>query len=293
MRRWTAGRGALRIAHIEATTAHHRRPTLLENLATDLGLLYRRYRRPHRWLREIGVIHQYRALLAKARNDPAYAELFDTSREPLVTVRIATFNRARVLAERTLPTVLAQSYRNLEILVVGDRCTDDTAERLAALGDPRIRFVNLPERGVYPEEPFARWCVAGAAPMNYALREARGEWIAPLDDDDEFAPDHVAAMLDACRTARWEWCYAVARMQLLTGEWRAVGDPPLRRDHVCHSAVFYWAGLRFMPHDVEAWKLGEPGDWNLWRRMKGAGVRMGHVPRTLATHHIERTQWTR
>ncbi len=55
------------------------------------------------------------------------------------------------------------------MLIVGDHCTDDTAERIAALGDPRIRFINLPARGVYPAEPFARWCVAGAAPMNHAL----------------------------------------------------------------------------------------------------------------------------
>ena len=266
---------------------------MLQNLATDLGLLYRRIRRPHWWLREIGVIHQYRALLAKARNETAYSRLFDTTREPLVTVRIATYNRARLLTERTLPTVMAQTWKNLEILVVGDCCTDDTAERIAALGDPRIRFINLPERGVYPTEPFARWCVAGAAPMNHALDVLRGEWIAPLDDDDEFMPDHVERMLDACRSNCWEWSFAAARMMLLTGEWRDVGDPPPRRDHICHSAVFYWSGLRFMAHDVTAWKLGEPGDWNLWRRMKWSGVRMGFVPEVLAIHHIERTQWGR
>ena len=189
--------------------------------------------------------------------------------------------------------MLAQTWKNLEILVVGDHCTDDTGERIAALGDPRIRFVNLPERGVYPAEPFARWCVAGAAPMNHALEILRGEWIAPLDDDDEFAPDHVERMLDACRAHRWEWCFGIAHMMLLTGEWRDIGDLPLRRDRVCHSAVFYWSGLRFMPHDVNAWKLGDAGDWNLWRKMKWSGVRMGYVPHVVATHHIERTQWSR
>jgi len=262
-------------------------------LAARLDRLARYSRRPDLWLREVTVIHQYRALLAKARNDSAHAHLFDPSREPLVTVRIATYNRGEVLAERTLPTVLAQTYRNLDVLVVGDHCTDDTAERIARIGDPRVRFVNLPERGGYPTEPFARWCVAGAAPMNHALDIAKGEWIAPLDDDDEFALDHVESMLGACRANRLEWCFGIARMMLLTGEWRDVGDPPLRRDHVCHSAVFYWTGLRFMHHDVTAWKLGEPGDWNLWRRMKWTGVRMGFVDRNVAIHHVERTQWGR
>ena len=228
-----------------------------------------------------------------ARNAAGYAALFDSARTPLVTVRIATFNRAALLVERTLPTVLAQTWPNLEILIVGDHCTDDTEARVRAIGDPRIRFINLPERGRYPEEPFARWCVAGAAPMNFALREARGEWLAPLDDDDEFTPDHVATMLAACRNDRLEMCFGVARMMLRTGEWRDVGSLPLRRDHICHSAVFYWTGLRGMPHDVESWRLGEPGDWNLWRRMKWSGVRTGFVPRLVAIHHLERSAWGR
>ena len=208
-------------------------------------------------------------------------------------MRIATYNRAAILVERTLPSVLAQTYGNLEILIVGDHCTDDTAERLRAVGDARVRFVNLAERGVYPEDPVARWMVAGAAPMNHALREARGEWLAPLDDDDEFTPDHVATLLDACRRERLEYAFGIARMMLPSGEWLDVGSAPLRCDHVCHSAVLYWIGLRFMVHDIGAWKLGEPGDWNLWRRMKWSGVRHGFVPRRVATHHLERTQWAR
>ena len=208
-------------------------------------------------------------------------------------MRIATYNRGQVLVERTLPSVLAQTYQHLEVLIVGDHCTDDTEERVRAVMDPRVRFVNLPERGVYPEEPYARWMVAGAAPMNFALREAKGEWLAPLDDDDEFTPDHVETMLATCRRERLELCFGIARMMLTTGEWRDVGSAPLRRDHACHSAVLYWSGLRFMPHDVEAWRLGEPGDWNLWRRMKWSGVRTGFVPKLVAIHHLERSQWGR
>jgi hypothetical protein len=260
-------------------------------LAARLDRLVRTVRRPDLWLRELAIIHQYRAQLAKARNDAGYARLFAAGRTPLVTVRIATFNRAAILCGRTLATVLAQTYPRFEVLVVGDHCTDDTAERIRALGDARIRFVNLPERGRYPEEPFARWMVAGTAPMNHALGEARGEWLAPLDDDDEFTPDHIEVLLDTCRRERSEMAFGIARMQRATGEWHDVGSLPLRRDHICHSAVFYWAGLRFMPHEMTAWKLGEPGDWTMWRRMKWSGVRIAHLPRLVAIHHLERSRW--
>src|SRR6266496_3474924 len=54
---------------------------------------------------------------------------------PLVSVRVATFNRAELLVGRALPSVLNQTYDELEVVVVGDHCTDQTAERIEALGD--------------------------------------------------------------------------------------------------------------------------------------------------------------
>jgi len=67
----------------------------------------------------------------------AYAEP-----EPLVTVRIATKDRAELLVERALASVRRQTYSRWEAVVVGSACSDDTEERIAALGDSRIRFHN-------------------------------------------------------------------------------------------------------------------------------------------------------
>src|SRR5713226_5860303 len=81
---------------------------------------------------------------------------------PLVTVIVATYNRSRLLTERCIPSILGQSYDNLELIIVGDGCTDDTEELLSQLNDPRLRFYNLPERGRYPSDPLRRLMVAGA-----------------------------------------------------------------------------------------------------------------------------------
>jgi glycosyltransferase involved in cell wall biosynthesis len=62
---------------------------------------------------------------------------------PLVTVVIATYNRSAVL-RYALASALRQSYRRLEVLVVGDACTDDSSEVVASFGDPRVRWINLP-----------------------------------------------------------------------------------------------------------------------------------------------------
>ena len=150
-------------------------------------------------------------------------------------------------------------------------------------------YINLAERGRYPEDAMMRWMVAGAAPMNHALDIARGEWIAPLDDDDEFTPDHVEALLDECRSRSLEFVYGVAEMEQSDGTWTRCGSWPVRPGQIVHAAVM-WSSRIKLRHDVESWKLDEPGDWNLWHRMRDAGVPMGFVDHVVCRHHRERRE---
>ena len=119
------------------------------------------------------------------------------STAPLVSVCVATMDRADVLLERSIASLLAQSYRNIQVVVVGDNCTDDTERRLAALRDDRIQFVNLPERGPYPHPGSDRWCVAGSNAMNHALSLCEGQFITHLDDDDAMVPHRIEALVAA------------------------------------------------------------------------------------------------
>jgi glycosyltransferase involved in cell wall biosynthesis len=209
---------------------------------------------------------------------------------PLVTVRIATYNRGPLVAERAIASAQAQTYSNLEILVVGDHCDEATAKAVMAVKDKRLRFVNLPSRGVYPTQPERRWMVAGEAPMNHALDIARGAWLAPLDDDDEFTPDHVEVLLDACRERTLDFAYGLARMEVAEGNWETVGSWPLRLGQIIHASVLYSMDLRILRHDVNSWRLHEPGDWNLWHRMRDAGARMGFVDHVVVNHYLERRE---
>lgn len=206
---------------------------------------------------------------------------------PLVTVRIATYNRGRLVAERAIASAQAQTHSNLEILVVGDHCDAETEQAVRSVRDPRVRFENLPERGRYPDRAEWRWMVAGAAPMNRALQLAKGDWIAPLDDDDEFTTDHVEALLDACRSGDLEFAYGMAEMEVGGGGWAAVGSWPLRHGSIIHAAVLYASRLRLFLHEIEAWRVNEPGDWNLWARMRRCGVRMGFLEKVVCRHYLE------
>lgn len=99
---------------------------------------------------------------------------------PLVSVVIATYNRPDVLA-LALASVQAQTYGSWEAVVVGDACTDDTGERVRALGDDRIRYVELP-RNVGDQ----------SGPNTVGTYLARGDLIAYLNHDDLWFPDHLS-----------------------------------------------------------------------------------------------------
>jgi len=228
-----------------------------------------------------------RELLERIRAGAAWSRAYEEP-EPLVTVRIATYNRVELLLERALPTVLRQTYPRWEAVVVGDGCTDDTGERLAALGDPRIRFRNLPVNGPYPEGLMHRWYVAGVNAMNAGLQMARGLWIAPLDDDDEWDDDHLELLLRVARRERSEFVYGSTRCYAGGKPLdRSYGAWPPRRGSIDFGAALYNAALREFRHDIESCRLEEPHDWHMVRRMLDAGVRFRFVDRDVATYHLE------
>jgi len=214
---------------------------------------------------------------------------------PLVSVLIPTYQNSDVLVERTLPSVLSQTYQNLEVVIVGDACNDEHVQRIRSWmderNDPRIRFHNLPVRGSYPSDPYKRWCVAGATPRNKALEMARGEWLAPLDDDDEFAEDHIESLLQFARDRCYEFVYGIVRFQKRDGGWTELGSAPLRKDQLCHLSVLYHRRLAFFRYDIDSWKYLEAADWNMWRRMKEAGARIGFLPKIVGVHYNEASRW--
>lgn len=101
---------------------------------------------------------------------------------PRVSVILASYNRSSLVVE-AIHSVLAQTYRDYEIIVADDGSTDDTLERLAAL-DGHIRAVALKHSGM-PE-----------VSRNRAIAIARGDLIAFLDDDDLWQPEYLKRQVE-------------------------------------------------------------------------------------------------
>ena len=106
----------------------------------------------------------------------------NAEQSPKVSVIIPTYNRADLLP-RAVNSVLAQTYQDYEILIVDDCSSDDTQQAIAAFDDPRIRpFRHDRNR-------------RAAAARNMGIAEARGEYIAFLDDDDEWLPTKLGGQV--------------------------------------------------------------------------------------------------
>jgi glycosyltransferase involved in cell wall biosynthesis len=229
------------------------------------------------------------AELLRARRRPSYREAYGP--EPLVTARIGAYGGGDLLFDRALRSVQAQSYPNWEAIVVCDGWDPETARRIEALGDPRIRCLQRPRNGPYPEETPARWQVAGTHPFNQAVALARGAWIAPIDQDDAWEADHLKILLEAARRSGAEVAYGVSRVVLDDGTETYFGSWPPTLGDFGFQAAIYHAGLApFLLYDANSHLAGEPADWNLARRMLEAGVTFEFVPEAVSAYFVNQDE---
>lgn len=215
--------------------------------------------------------------LWQLRETAAYAQAYEDP-EPLVSVCIATYNNTELLLERALPSVLAQTYERIEVVVVGDGAAPEVERAVKRVGDQRVRYSNLTVRGPYPEAPQDRWFVAGGPPRNEATRLARGRWIASMDDDDESMPDRIELLLGAARGRDLEFCYGQIERRDSDGSMSQLCDFPPALGKVGLQAGIMHAGLRFIQAELGDALFRLPGDWSRIRRMMRVGVRIGMIP---------------
>jgi hypothetical protein len=109
---------------------------------------------------------------------------------PLVSAVIPTRHRPDLLL-RALRSVFAQTHAPVEAVVVVDGPDPQTLRALAAVEDPRLRVVALEHN------------VGGGQARNVGVEHSRGEWVAFLDDDDEWLPAKVERQLAVAARSRW------------------------------------------------------------------------------------------
>ncbi len=188
---------------------------------------------------------------------------------PTVSVIMAAYNGAALLGE-TLASLRAQSFTDWELIAVDDCSRDDTVAVLRRFGDPRIRIVESDING------------GPVVARNRAFAEARGRYIAALDQDDLSLPDRLAkqvAFLDANPAV--VLVSTAAKLledgKLITGNWLRPLTPGLIDWLMLVQNPIVWSSVMFR---VEAARLLNPferpamryvEDFDLYHRLRDFG----------------------
>jgi len=192
----------------------------------------------------------------------------------LVTVVTATWQRPNLLTERCIPSAWAQTYRPLEHLVICDGPDPDLRARLFALG---YNSDGWPERRLV--ECGRNHSGVGNAPRAVGAWLAAGEWICYLDDDNEYLPGHVQAMMaEADRTGAPLVCTAWR-----TPDGGVAGWAPPGTNRTDASSILHRADLL----GVASWapEAGYAADGALVDRWVAAGVPWSFLPEPTMVYH--------
>jgi len=181
---------------------------------------------------------------------------------PCVSVVIPTYNRSKFVKE-AIESVLEQSYRNFELIVVDDGSTDDTRSVVEQISDDRI---------VYFYKNNGGHCSA----RNYGFIKAKGQYVALLDHDDLWPNNYLEIMINRLKSQK-ECSFAYARVLLLYENGRT--EPFAREERYPSGWItktFFKSGPCIMPSATlfkkeildgfyfdEALKLGEDNDFFL------------------------------
>lgn len=201
---------------------------------------------------------------------------------PDVSVVVPTRNRSAMLAV-TLRSVLDQRGVDLEVLVVDEASSDDTADVVAAFDDPRVRMIQH-------EQPQGL-----SSARNRGAAEASGQWLAFIDDDDVWAQDKLACQIYAAENAGSGWAY-VGSVNISDSLQVVSGEPPADPETVVSSLARYnsipgGGSNVIMRSDVFQragrfdYRLEACEDWEMWLRLRTLGT-PGWVCRPLMGYRL-------
>ena len=183
--------------------------------------------------------------------------------DPVVSVMIPTWQRRHTLFSRCLPSVAAQTLPENQIEVIV--CSDGPDPELQGQLPSRIRYHELPERHG-PE-----FC-CGDHVRAKMVGQAHGKYIACLDDDDEWLPDHLSSLVDLLEDdPDTGFAYGQARMFLPQGGEQIIGQYPPCLGGISTSTLV----VRRETYEVANWQSPDSpyGDWELCSKWLAAGAR--------------------
>jgi glycosyltransferase involved in cell wall biosynthesis len=189
---------------------------------------------------------------------------------PKVSILLPTHNKADLLSF-AIRSILKQTHQDFEALIVGDGCTDHTAQVVKGFDDPRLIWFDLPKAPNY-----------GYANRNIALRQARGELVAFMAHDDLWMSDHLERLIPFFGDPRVEIAYSRPLWVIPKGK---IAPGFFNIEHPGTLDLFLEVGNRipaacvlhrrecFLKYGYWNDQLPVRADWDMWKRIIKGGNR--------------------
>jgi len=206
--------------------------------------------------------------------------------KPIISVILTTFNRCQKYLPRAIKSVLNQTFKEFELLIIDDASTDKTSQVVASFKDKRIRYYKIPHFG------------CDTRPKNIGAKRSKGEYLAYLDDDNTFRPDHLQALFNCLeKNPKIVVAYGDRWVHFEGGEQKdQIGiyfdfdvSHLMQQNYIDTSDVLIRKEALF---EVGGWdeKLTKFIDWNLWVRMAKRGYLFKRVPIILTDYSLHENQ---
>ncbi|MSS59514.1 glycosyltransferase [Erysipelotrichaceae bacterium Oil+RF-744-GAM-WT-6] len=175
----------------------------------------------------------------------------------LVSVIMPSYNTAPYIA-KSIESVLRQTYRNLELIIVDDCSTDNTDEVVESFSDPRIHYFHNEKNS------------GAAVSRNKALREAKGQWIAFLDSDDLWVPEKLERQIAFMEKNGYKFSYT--GYQEIDGNGHETGAKISGPKKITHRGMvdYCWPGCLTVMYDssvvglIQIPDIKKNNDYAMW-----------------------------
>jgi glycosyltransferase involved in cell wall biosynthesis len=156
---------------------------------------------------------------------------------------MASYNRADIM-KYSIMSVIYQTYKNWELIIIGDCCTDNSKEVADSFKDNRITFINLENN--YGEQSY---------PNTYGMKLAKGQYISFLNHDDIWLPDHLESLLATFQKTQCDMTYSLVGLYGNYNESSVICCSPrnIYEPHIIVPASV-WMMKSNIPTEVGYWK---------------------------------------
>lgn len=199
----------------------------------------------------------------------------------MISIITSTHNGRKDKLEAAIKSVLEQTYQDYEMVIVDDASNDGTIDMVS----PYLEKYPGKFKYIHRDECFGN----DTRPKNQGIMDSSGEYIAFLDSDNTYRPDHLQALYQEIQRSNVDIVYGD---RMLFGEVQGMGvfhdfEPYLlmRRNYIDTSDVLIKRDVLFSVGGFDE-RYKKYIDWNLWVRLAKAGYKFKHLPLVITNYYV-------